>query len=54
MTLYDEKKNSSTGCTCYLHRCISYFDSLAESGVNMQHFKMVKNAARRAMDVLLK
>ena len=24
---------SSTGCTCYLHRCISYFDSLA--GVNM-------------------
>ena len=26
---------SSTECTCYLHRCISYFDSLA--GVNMQH-----------------
>ena len=26
---------SSTGCTCYLHWCISYFDSLA--GVNMQH-----------------
>ena len=25
---------SSTGCTCYLHRCISSFDSLA--GVNMQ------------------
>ena len=25
----------STGCTCYLHRCISYFDSSAE--VNMQH-----------------
>ena len=25
---------SSTGCTCYLHRCISYFDSSA--GVNMQ------------------
>ena len=24
----------STGCTCYLHRCISSFDSLA--GVNMQ------------------
>ena len=22
---------SSTGCTCYLHRCISYFDSLAGS-----------------------
>ena len=27
---------SSTGCTCYLHRCISYFDSLA--GVNMLHY----------------
>ena len=27
---------SSTGCTCYLHRCISSFDSLA--GVNMLHF----------------
>ena len=27
---------SSTGCTCYLHRCISYFDSLAGSEVNMQ------------------
>ena len=26
---------SSTGCTCYLHKCISYFDSLA--GVNMLH-----------------
>ena len=26
---------SSTGCTRYLHRCISYFDSLA--GVSMQH-----------------
>ena len=25
---------SSTGCTCYLHRCISSFDNLA--GVNMQ------------------
>ena len=25
----------STGCTCYLHRCIFYFDSSA--GVNMQH-----------------
>ena len=28
---------SSTGCTCYLHRCISYFDSLASSEVNIQH-----------------
>ena len=26
---------SSTGCTSYLHRCISYFDSLA--GLNMLH-----------------
>ena len=25
---------SSTGCTCYLHRCISHFDGLA--GVSMQ------------------
>ena len=29
---------SSTGCTCYLHRCISSFDSLAGSEVNMQHY----------------
>ena len=29
---------SSTGCTCYLHRYISYFDSLAGSEVNMQHY----------------
>ena len=28
---------SSTGCTCYLHRCISYFDSLPGSEVNIQH-----------------
>ena len=28
---------SLTGCTCYLHRCISSFDSLAGSEVNMQH-----------------
>ena len=28
---------SSTGCTCYLHRWISYFDSLAGSEVNIQH-----------------
>ena len=27
---------SSTGCTCYLHRCIFSFDSLAGSEVNMQ------------------
>ena len=29
---------SSTGCTCYLHRCISFFDSLAGSEVNMQQY----------------
>ena len=28
---------SSTGCTCYLHRCISFLDSLA--GVNMLQLK---------------
>ena len=27
---------SLTGCTCNLHRCISYFDSLAGSEVNIQ------------------
>ena len=27
---------SSTRCTCYLHRCISYFDSLAGLEVNIQ------------------
>ena len=31
---------SSTGCTCYLHRCISYFDSPAGSEVNIQHFEI--------------
>ena len=31
---------SPTGCTCYLHRCISYFDSSAGSEVNIQHFPM--------------
>ena len=28
---------SLTGCTCYLHRCISYFDSPAGSEVNIPH-----------------
>ena len=28
---------SSTRCTCYLHWCISYFDSSAGSEVNIQH-----------------
>ena len=26
----------STGCTCYLHRCISYFDRPAGSEINIQ------------------
>ena len=29
---------SSTGCTCYLHWCISYFDSPAGSEVNIQQY----------------
>ena len=32
---------SSTGCTYYLHWCISSFDSLAESEVNMQHLPAI-------------
>ena len=28
---------SSTGCTCYLHWCISYFDRSTGSKVNIQH-----------------
>ena len=34
---------SSTGCTCYLHRCISYFDSLA--GVNILDYKFKLQSA---------
>ena len=30
---------SSTGCSCYLHRCISYFDSLPGLEVNIQHLR---------------
>ena len=30
-------QTSSNGCTCYLHRRIFYFDSLAVSKANMQH-----------------
>ena len=33
---------SLTGCTCYLHRYISYFDSLARLEVNMQHNALEK------------
>ena len=35
--------HSSTGCTCYLHRCISYFDSLDGSEVNIEHILLVKS-----------
>ena len=38
---------SSTGCTCYLHKCISSFDSLAGSEVNMQHNQAVKKPGKR-------
>ena len=33
---------SSTGCTCYLHMCISYFNSPAGSEVNIQHLYVAK------------
>ena len=33
---------SSTRCTCYLHRCISYFYSLAGSEVNIQQYSLWK------------
>ena len=35
---------SSTGCTCYLHRCISYFYSLA--GVNMLQVELSPDLLR--------
>ena len=38
---------SSTGCTCYLHRCISYFDSLAGSEVNIQNYNIFFNLTPR-------
>ena len=33
---------SSIGCTCYLCRCISYFDSMAGSEVNIKHLDSMK------------
>ena len=33
---------SSTVCTCYLHRCISYFDCPTGSEVNIQHYHIHK------------
>ena len=38
---------SSTGCTYYLHRCISYFVSPAGSEVNIQH--ITKNYCSKSM-----
>ena len=32
---------SSSGYTCYLHRCISYFDCPTGSEVNIQHIQVV-------------
>ena len=40
---------SSTGCTCYLHRSISSFDSLAGSGVNMQQ-QVIQNNGEYTID----
>ena len=40
---------SSTGCICYLHRCISYFDSSAGSEVNMQHEQIVRHPNFRSL-----
>ena len=43
---------SSTGCTCYLHMCISYFDSPAGSEVNVQHkTKLVYKSLDEAVEV---
>ena len=51
---------SSTGCTCYLHGCISSFDSLA--GVSMQQDmqmladqqELIDNSSVRTQNVVLK
>ena len=39
---------SSTGCTCYLHRCISYFDRLV--GVN--YTEHLASASKRNIDII--
>ena len=38
---------SLTGCTCYSHRCISSFDSLAGSDVNIQHQSAITSTFRQ-------
>ena len=35
---------SSTGCICYLHRCVSFFDNL--TGVNMQQYAIKPNQTK--------
>ena len=37
---------SLSGCSCYLHRCISYFDSPAGSSVNIQHTQRERERER--------
>ena len=41
---------SSTGCTCYLHWCISYFDNLAGSEVNMQQYTLCRKKYTRKLE----
>ena len=43
---------SSTGCTCYLHRRISSFDSLTGSEVNMQHNSKAINSEKQQLHYL--
>ena len=43
---------SSTGCICYLYRCISYFDSPAGSDVNIQHLKFIKKPRKSTRNLL--
>ena len=42
---------SSTGCTCYLHRCISYFDRPVGSKVHIQQKERDEDAVRVFMIV---
>ena len=44
---------SSTGCTCYLHRCISYFDSPAGSEVNIQQENLLVVGQVKSFKTLL-
>ena len=42
---------SSTRCTCYLHGCISYFDSLAGSEVSMQQYQVLLKKKKNTYSV---